>query len=280
MRVLPPFSSAAEARALVESGGDEVRVVDCRSSLDGSVGRHTYVEGHLPGAVYADLDADLASPASAEGGRHPLPTPADFAATMGRLGIGDDTAVLAYDTAGGAHAGRLVWMLRILGQAATVLDGGLAAWDGPLEDGDVRVDHAVFAPRPWPVEALASIDEVDEVLAAGGLVVDARAAERYRGEVEPLDPRAGHVPGAVNVPYAGNLTDDGRLRPAADLRARFVEVGAGPDADAVVYCGSGVTACHDALVMEHVGLGLPRVFVGSWSAWSADPDRPAATSER
>lgn len=273
-----PFSSPAQVRSLLPGDGD-VRFVDCRSSLDGSVGHHTYLDGHLPGAVYADLDSDLASPASVAGGRHPLPTPTDFAAAMGRLGVSDGTTVVAYDTAGGAHAGRLVWMLRILGHDATVLEGGLAAWDGELEIGEVDVAPAACTPRPWPVEAIASIDEVDDVLASGGRIIDARAPERYRGEVEPLDSRAGHVPGAVNVPYAGNLDDEGRLQPRGRLRARFAEVGVEDGADAIVYCGSGVTACHDALVMEQVGLGLPRVFVGSWSAWSGDVERPVATGE-
>lgn len=277
MQALPPFTTAADVRGLLASS-DDVRLVDCRSSLDGSVGRPTYLDGHLPGAVYADLDVDLAGPASGAGGRHPLPTPSDFAASMGALGVSDDTIVVAYDTAGGAHAGRLVWMLRILGCDATVLEGGLAAWDGPLESGPVDVEPLSFTPRPWAVEALASIDEVDDVLANGGLVIDARAAERYRGEVEPIDPRAGHVPGAVNVPYAGNLDADGRLLDADALRHRFVDAGVEDGTDAVVYCGSGVTACHDALVMEQVGLGLPRVFVGSWSAWSGDPERPVATT--
>ena len=136
-----------------------------------------------------------------------------------------------------------------------------------------------FTTHPWPAEAIAEAEDVAETAAGGGLVVDARAAERYRGEVEPVDPRPGHVPGAVNLPYADNLTD-GRLRPDTWLRDRFVAAGVAPDRDTIVYCGSGVTACHDALAMELAGLGRPRVFVGSWSAWSADPDRPATLGDR
>lgn len=256
---------------------DEVVLVDCRWSLDGSQGHEQYLEGHLPGAVFVDLDRELAAPPSAGGGRHPLPSPRDFATTMARAGVGDDTPVVAYDTAGGAIAARLVWMLRVLDHPAAVLDGGLAAWDGPLEDGEVRPPVHGFTARPWPVEAVADAEDVTETLAAGGLVVDARAPERYRGEHEPVDPRPGHVPGAVNLPFTDNL-DDGRLRADTALRERFVAVGVAPDRDTIVYCGSGVTACHDALAIELVGLGRPRVYVGSWSAWSADPDRPASTT--
>ena len=274
MDQLAPFVSAAWLAGHL----DEVVVVDCRYSLDGSVGRPQYLEGHLPGAVHLDLDDDLASPPSPGGGRHPLPSPGDFATTMARAGVGDDTPVVAYDTAGGAFAGRLVWMLRVLDHPAAVLDGGLAAWDGPLETGEVTPRVHGFTARLWPVDAIADADDVAATAAAGGLVVDARAGERYRGDVEPLDPRAGHVPGAVNLPFADNLAD-GRLRPDTELRDRFVAAGVAPDRDTVVYCGSGVTACHDVLAMELAGLGRPRLFVGSWSAWSSDPDRPAATGD-
>jgi thiosulfate/3-mercaptopyruvate sulfurtransferase len=255
---------------------DDVVVVDCRWSLDGSQGHPEYVQGHVPGAVFVDLDAELAAPPSSGGGRHPLPAPRDFATVMARAGVGDRSTVVAYDTAGGAIAARLVWMLRVLGHPAAVLDGGLDAWDGPLEAGEVERPVHGFTPRPWPVDAIAEADDVAAVAAGGGLVVDARAGERYRGEVEPVDPRPGHVPGAVNLPFADNLAD-GRLRPDTELRDRFVAAGIAPDRDTVVYCGSGVTACHDVLAMELAGLGRPRPFVGSWSAWSADPDRPAAT---
>lgn len=272
MAVLAPFLSS---RRLRERLG-EVRVVDCRWSLDGSQGREQYRQGHLPGAVYVDLDEELAAPASPAAGRHPLPDPEDFAAAMSRAGIGDGDTVVAYDTAGGAIAARLVWMLRVLDHPAAVLDGGLDAWEGPLESGEVTPAPADFTTRPWPPEAIAEADDVAASVAAGGVVVDARAAERYRGEVEPVDPRPGHVPGAVNVPFAGNLTE-GRLRPDVELRERFLDAGVTPDREVVVYCGSGVTACHDVLAMELAGLSRPRLFVGSWSAWSSDPDRPAAT---
>lgn len=258
---------------------DEVVVVDCRWSLDGSQGHEQYREGHLPGAVFVDLDAELAAPPSPGGGRHPLPSPRDFATTMARAGVGDDTPVIAYDTMGGAIAARLAWMLRVLDHPAAVLDGGLAAWPGPLETGEVEPPVHGFTARPWPAEAIAEAEDVAETAAAGGLVVDARAPERYRGEVEPIDARAGHVPGAISLPFADNL-DDGRLRPDTQLRDRFVAAGVAPGRDTIVYCGSGVTACHDVLAIELAGLGRPRLYVGSWSAWSADPDRPAARGPR
>lgn len=275
MRELAPFVSAGW---LVDHL-DEVVVVDCRWALDGSQGREAYLEGHVPGAVFVDLDTELAAPPSAGGGRHPLPSPRDFATSMARAGVGDDTPVVAYDTAGGAIAARLVWMLRVLGHPAAVLDGGLAAWPGDLERGEVHPHVHGFTTRPWPTEAIAEADDVAATAAAGGLVVDARAAERYRGEVEPVDPRPGHVPGAINLPFADNLVD-GHLRPDTSLRERFVAAGVAPDRDTIVYCGSGVTACHDVLAIELAGLGRPRLFVGSWSAWSGDPDRPVATGDR
>lgn len=273
---LPPFVSA---RWLADHR-DEVVVVDCRWSLDGTVGRAQYLEGHMPGAVFLSVDEDLAAPPNLREGRHPLPEPADFAASLTGVGIGDDDTVVAYDTSGGAYAARLVWMLRVLGRRAAVLDGGLEDWPGSLEAGEVASARApaVSTAAPWPSAQVADADEVAATLAAGGLVVDARTPERYRGEVEPVDLRAGHVPGAVNLPFADNL-HDGRLRRDHELRDRFVAAGVAPDRDTIVYCGSGVTACHDVLAMELVGLGRPRLFTGSWSAWSSDPDRPAATGQ-
>lgn len=255
---------------------DEVVVVDCRWAADGSQGHREYLQGHVPGAVFLDLDRDLAAPASAEHGRHPLPEPDDFAAALARAGIHADATVVAYDTAGGAIAARLVWMLRVLGQPAAVLDGGLGAWAGPMETGEVERAPTTVAPRPWPRDAVVDADEVAAAVEAGSLVVDARTAERYRGETEPLDPRPGHVPGAINLPFVDNLVE-GRLRPDTELHDRFVQAGVAPDRETIVYCGSGVTACHDVLAMELAGLGRPRLFVGSWSAWSSDSRRPAAT---
>jgi thiosulfate/3-mercaptopyruvate sulfurtransferase len=255
-------------------------LVDVRYALDGSEGRHTYREGHLPGAVFADVDVDLAGPATALEGRHPLPAPGRFAATLGRLGIGVDDEVIAYDTAAGVYAARLVWMLRALGQRAAVLSGGLAAWDGPLEDGEVRRAPVDRRPAPWPAERLVDADEVAALAAEpGAVVLDARAAARYRGDEEPVDARAGHVPGAVNLPTASLLARDGHLLDASTLRAVVHPTGALDAPGVAAYCGSGVTACFDLLVLEELGV-RGRLYPGSWSAWSSDPARPVATGDR
>ena len=256
---------------------DTVVIADVRWYLDGRSGREAYHRGHLPAARFVDLDDDLSGPATTGGGRHPLPSPEDFAAAMGCLGIGDDTAVVAYDDVGGVVASRLWWMLDSLGRTAAVLDGGLDAWDGRLETAAPAWRPEVFTARPWPAERLATIDEVDVARRdPESLVIDARSVERYRGEPNQIDPRFGHIPGAVSMQVGDNLRD-GRLRPAADLRDRYAEAGAG-DRSVIAYCGSGVSACHDLLAIRHAGLGDGRLFVGSWSAWGADPDRPVATA--
>lgn len=235
-----------------------------------------YRERHIPGARYVSLDTVLAAPPSTGGGRHPLPTPEDFARSLGALGIADDATVVAYDRrGGGGFAGRLVWMLRVIGQPSALLDGGLDRWNGPVENGPVTVDAVERAVRPWPSNAVADADDIARHIEAGGVVVDSRDPARYAGEVEPIDAVAGHIPGAINLVYTANLDAASSFRPTEELAERFAVV-AGDD-DPIVYCGSGVTACHNALVMEHVGLGLPRLYVGSWSAWSGDPDRPVAT---
>lgn len=253
----------------------EAVIADVRWYLDGRSGRAAHEAGHLPGSVFIDLDAVLAAPATAEAGRHPLPAPEVFAAGMRAAGISDDSVVVAYDDAGGMSAGRLVWMLRALGVDAALLDGGLAAWTGDLATGaGASPEPGTFAARDWPCDRLATVDEAAG--AAGAVVIDARAAERYRGDVEPVDPRAGHIPGAVNVPFGGNLDAGGRFLAPDLLRVRFEAVGVRDAADAIVYCGSGVTACHDLLALEHAGLGRGRLYPGSWSQWSAT-ERPAAT---
>jgi thiosulfate/3-mercaptopyruvate sulfurtransferase len=279
----------------------EVVLADCRWYADGRPGRDAYAAGHLPGAVFVDLDTALSGdedPALA--GRHPLAEPEDFAAAMGTLGIGDDDTVIAYDDAGGVIAARLVWMLRASGHEAALLDGGVTAWDGELEPGvepdtgvrasprisrqsanspgvrsldfgETSREPATFTARPWPADRLASIDEVAAFAESRGTVLDARPAERFAGAPDDLDPRAGHIPGSRSVPCRENLDPSGRLLPVADLRARF----AVDDADAVISsCGSGVTACHNLLAMEQTGLGRGRLFPGSWSQWSRDPARP------
>ncbi|MDO5534707.1 MAG: sulfurtransferase [Propionibacteriaceae bacterium] len=251
----------------------EAVLADVRYTLADGPQPDAYANGHLPGAVFVDLNAALAAPATPDTGRHPLPEPTEFAEQMSALGIGDDSVVIAYDDGTGAWAGRLVWLLRMLGVDAALLDGGLAAWEGPLETGAPTRASATFTARPWDPAALATIDDA----ATAPVVVDARAAERYRGESEPIDPRAGHIPGAINIPFAGNLAD-GRFRTPDALRARFAEHGITDATGVVVYCGSGVTACHNLIALEYAGLGRAQLYPGSWSQW-ASTDRPAATGE-
>lgn len=272
---LPPFV----APAWVAEHRDELVLVDVRWYLDDRDGAEAHRAGHLPGAVFVDLDTALAGQPG-PGGRHPLPEPERFAAALGRAGIGDDDRIVAYDDAGGAVAARLVWMLRVTGRAAAVLDGGLQAWceavDGDLEQGPVRRPTAELTPRPWPPSRLADADEIAALRpGADTVLVDARDPARYRGEEEPVDPRAGHIPGAVSLPYRDNLDDTGRIAPPAALRRRLEAAGVTDARDVVVYCGSGVTACHDVLAMERAGV-VARLYPGSWSEWSRDPDRPVA----
>lgn len=275
---IPPIVDAAYVRTVLEAGhrSGEIVLCDVRSTMTGHDPRADYLARHLPGAVFVPLEGVLAAPGAGTAGRHPLPTPDDFASSLGALGIGNDATVIAYDDRGGAFAARLVWMLRILGQRAALLDGGLDAWSGPFADGTVERPAVGRIAVGWPPAATADADEVVTALVAGRVVIDSRDAARYAGQVEPIDAVAGHVPGAINLPFTHNLGPDGRFRPAAELTDRFRSVAA--DGDAIVYCGSGVTACHNALALEHAGLGLPTVYVGSWSGWSSDPHRPVATS--
>jgi thiosulfate/3-mercaptopyruvate sulfurtransferase len=253
----------------------EVVVADARSYLDGRSGREAYERGHLPGAVFVDLDTVLAAPPSPEYGRHPLPEPDAFAAGLGELGIGDEDTVIAYDDAGGVIAARLVWMLRVSGHEAAVLDGGIDAWGGSLETGAGEPGRRVFTARAWPSDLLVTADEIAN--AGDAVVLDARDGARYRGESEPIDPRAGHIPGARSLPVREHVGADGRLLPPGQLRMRVQGVGVDGDNQVISYCGSGVTACHNLLVLEHLGLPPGRLYPGSWSQWSADPNRPAET---
>jgi thiosulfate/3-mercaptopyruvate sulfurtransferase len=258
---------------------DAVTLCDVRWYLDGRSGHAEYLEGHLPGAVWIDLDAVLASPPSAESGRHPLPTPEAFAAGLGAAGVADDALVVGYDDLGGMAAGRLVWLLRTLGRPAALLDGGLAAWRGPLERDEASRAAVERRANPWPTAAFASAEEAAAAAAGtAAVVIDARAPERYRGEVEPLDARAGHIPGAANAPFAANLAE-GRFLPPSELRQRFADLGIDDTTEVIAYCGSGVSACHNLLALEAAGLdpGRARLYPGSWSQWAADPTRPAAT---
>jgi thiosulfate/3-mercaptopyruvate sulfurtransferase len=278
-----PYVNLIDAVTLRDQIGDPSWVVvDCRFSLmDTEAGRRAYRESHLPGARYAHLDEDLSGPITPSTGRHPLPDPARSARKLGEWGIDDRTQVVAYDDMGGMlAAARLWWLLRWLGhEAVAVLDGGISAWRQaglPLTAELPVVQPTVFEARPddrlWlttaRVQALPRLE----------LLVDARAAARYRGEVEPIDPVAGHIPGAANLPTEDNLAAEGRFRPADELRARFAAVLGGRSPTAVVHnCGSGVTACHNLLAMEVAGLNGSRLYAGSWSEWIRDPNRPVAT---
>jgi thiosulfate/3-mercaptopyruvate sulfurtransferase len=255
---------------------DEVVVADVRFYLDGRSARAAYDEGRLPGAVFVDLERWLSGPATPQDGRHPLPAPEVFAEGMGRCGIGDGTTVVAYDDAGGVIAARLVWMLRVLGADAALLDGGLSAWDGPLEIDESPVAEAVFTPRPWPTDRLATADEAAN---STSIVVDARQHDRFLGAPDGIDPRAGHIPGATSIPCREHLAPDNRLLPVATLRDRLTSAGIDGTTDVISYCGSGVTACHNLLIIEHTDLGLGRLYPGSWSQWSHDTSRPVATGD-
>lgn len=255
-------------------------LADVRWYLDGRDGRAAYEAGHLPGAVWVDLDHHLAAHGSAaDEGRHPFPTPDEFASAMTCLGIGDDTVVVAYDDTGGLTAGRLVVMLRMIGRDAAVLDGGTRTWTAPLDTGWVEPSPSPtpFTVTPWPVDRLASADEIAAVAASrgdAGVAIDARAAERFTGEAASIDPRPGHVPGARNAPWNAVLDPDGRLRSIDELRAHYAALGIDGSTDVVASCGSGVSACMNIVALEHAGLGAARLYVASWSGWSSDPARP------
>jgi thiosulfate/3-mercaptopyruvate sulfurtransferase len=255
---------------------DRVVLADMRWYLDGRPGRAEYDRGHLPGAVFVDLDDVLAAEGAPTLGRHPLPDPDAFARGLAALGISDADTVVAYDDAGGVIAARLVWMLRVTGHDAALLDGGIAAWDGPLEAEPSVRPPATFAAAPWPAERLASMDDAAD---PANVVLDARTRERYAGrDDDPVDPRPGHVPGARSLPARENVGPGGRLLPVDELRARLRAAGVKESTPVVSYCGSGVTACHTLVLMEHAGLGEGRLYPGSWSQWS-HTTRPAATGE-
>jgi thiosulfate/3-mercaptopyruvate sulfurtransferase len=269
MPALPPFVDAAwlaEHRA-------EVVLADVRWYLDGRSGAAAFEAGHLPGAVFVDLERWLAAPADPARGRHPLPEPEVFAQGMSEAGIGDASTVVAYDDAGGVVAARLVWMLRASGHDAALLDRGLAATGEALETGRADPAPAGFTPRRWPAERLAGIDDLH---GEGRVLLDARDRERWAGTSEPVDPRPGHIPGARNLPAREMLDPDGRLLAPDVLRAQLEDAGAAEADDIVASCGSGVTACHTLLVLEALGRPRARLFPGSYSQWSRS-GRPVET---
>lgn len=255
-------------------------LLDVRWRQVGRSVRDEYLTGHLPGAVWADLDADLAAPPGV-GGRHPLPAPADAEAVFRRLGVRDGSPVVVYDDVEGSIAARAWWMLRWLGHAdVRLLDGGLRAWESaglPLEQGDVVPAPGDLTARPGGMPVLDADDA--RALAREGVLLDVRAAERFRGEVEPLDPVAGHIPGARSLPTRDNAGPDGRFLDAAALRQRFAAAGVADGVAVAAYCGSGVTAAHTVLALEVAGFPGTPLYAGSWSDWITDPDRPVATGE-
>jgi thiosulfate/3-mercaptopyruvate sulfurtransferase len=283
MRFRTLIDSATLAGRLGDPG---LAIVDCRFRLeDVTWAERQYVDAHVPGAVYADLDRDLSGTKSGRNGRHPLPAPEALAATLGRLGIGSGVQVVAYDEDTGAFASRLWWLVRWMGhEEVAVLDGGFAAWRAdhrPTRAGRETAVARTFVARPQP-HAQVDAGQVATVLAGASRtrLVDARAPERFRGDVEPLDRVGGHIPGAGNHFFKDNLDASGRFLPADTLRARFDQELAGTHPnDVIMYCGSGVTACHNLLAMEHAGLTGARLYAGSWSEWSSAPDRPVATGE-
>lgn len=255
-------------------------IVDCRFDLQNPAwGRAQYREGHIPGAVYASLNDDLAGERTGSNGRHPIPSVDALAATFGRLGIDRTTQVVAYDQDTGLFASRLWWSLRFLGhEMVALLDGGWAKWtreQRAVRAGDESRHQAAFRPDPNPAMR-AALSEVEAISRTGAaLLVDARGPERFEGASEPIDRLAGHIPGAVNHFYKWNLSADGTMLPPGALREQFDRLlGGRAPSDAVMYCGSGVSACHNLLAMEHAGLRGMRLYPGSWSEWSSDPSRP------
>ncbi|GAA1518419.1 sulfurtransferase [Kribbella lupini] len=280
---MSPLITAAELRAA--SG---VVVLDATWNLVGPPGREAYDAGHVPGAYFVDLDTELAGPPG-EGGRHPLPDASVVEALLRRTGIDADSKVVVYDAANSMAAARARFVLRYFGvEDVRVLDGGFAAWQAAGGEvsttvpADAEVSAAkpavggepAFTPTPGHVQVLDAEGAAE--VAASGVLLDARAPERFAGEVEPMDKVAGHIPGAVNAPTTGNVAADGRFLPAGELRERFAALGADGSQPVGAYCGSGVTAAHEALALEIAGVDAP-VYVGSWSEWITDPDRPIAT---
>jgi thiosulfate/3-mercaptopyruvate sulfurtransferase len=278
-RLRTPLISTAELAGHLSD--PDWLVADCRFELGKpGAGRDAWRAGHIPGAVHFDLETDLSAPVTPATGRHPLPTPAVFAETLGRLGVGNATRVACYDGGSGAFAARLWWMLRWLGHdAVAVLDGGFAAWTSEGRPVDARPAPrapARFAAKPRPQMVLDAAG-VAAALARGETLVDVRGAERYAGQVEPLDAVAGHVPGAVNLPYLENLDAAGRFRAPAQLAALWRDrTAAEPGRAPICMCGSGVTACQGLLALEAAGIPGGRLYAGSWSEWIRDPARPVA----
>jgi thiosulfate/3-mercaptopyruvate sulfurtransferase len=280
------YRTLIETSALAAHLDDpSLAVVDCRFDLkDTSAGGRAYETAHIPGAVYADVDRDLSAPKNGTNGRHPLPEVDVFVATLGRLGIDAGTQVVVYDQDSGGFASRLWWMLRWLGHdGVALLNGGFAKWSAEgrhTKSGVEARPQRVFVPHVQP-QMMANAADVEGLLGKSDWrLIDARAPERFRGDVEPIDKVAGHIPGAVNVPFLENLDANGTFKSPADLAERFRDAsGSTPTDHLVVYCGSGVTACQNLLALEHAGMHGAKLYPGSWSEWSSDPSRPMKKSK-
>jgi thiosulfate/3-mercaptopyruvate sulfurtransferase len=252
----------------------DLRIVDLRWYLDGRSGRDAYARGHIPGAVFVDL-ADISGKSGA--GRHPLPSRARFQAAMRAAGVNRGDRVVVYDDASASVAGRLWWLLRVFGHdAAAVLDGGIQAWGEPLQTREPQPHRGDFVARQPDWTSVVTYQQLRDG-SASGVLLDARAPSRYRGEEEPIDPRAGHIPGALSAPWQGNVGPDGRYLPPERLRRRFHRLGVRHGEQAVLYCGSGVSTIQNLIALELAGMRGARVYAGSWSDWSRHDDAPVAT---
>jgi len=276
---MTPLVSANQLEEILNSG-ENVLLCDCRFDLaNPESGRKAYEESHIPGAIYVDLDQDMSGTKTGSNGRHPLPTPKDWAKTKARLGFAPNTLVVAYDKQGSVYASRLWWMLKATGHAnVRVLDGGLDAWNGQMGTMPRQPTPTTQAIEPMPYVGLALVgDVVSNIESQKNLVLDARANDRFHGQNETLDPIGGHIPGAVNHFFKNNLSATAFKAPE-QLFKDFVELlGSKKPSEVIHQCGSGVTACHNLLAMEVAGLKGSRLYAGSWSEWCADPTRPVAT---
>lgn len=282
-----PFTTLIDTRTLAEHLADPLfAVLDCRFKLDEPAwGSAQYEEAHIPGAVYVDLDRDLSGAKTGTNGRHPLPDPSELARTLGRLGIDKSIQVVAYDQDVSMYASRCWWLLRWMGhRQVAVLDGGFANWQAEgraLREGRETRQARTFTGAPSAGSTADAAEVANTLNRRGVRLLDARAPERFRGENETIDKKAGHIPGAANHFYKSNLNDDNTFKPHEELRRQFESSLDGVQAsDTISYCGSGVTACHNLLAMEHAGLSGAKLYPGSWSEWSSDPSRPTDPSSK
>ena len=275
---MTPLITANQLEEIINSG-ENVLLCDCRFDLvDPLMGIKAYEEGHIPGAIYVNLDTDLSGEANGQNGRHPLPTPEIWAKTKSRLGMNPTTLVVAYDNQGSVYASRLWWMLKATGHAnVRVLDGGLDAWNGPIGTTPSQPIPTTTPIEPMPYVGLVLVDEVLKNLQTKkNIVIDARANDRFHGQNETLDPVGGHIPDAINYCFRENLSRKTFKSPEQLYKDFVALLGSSAASEVIHQCGSGVTACHNLLAMEIAGLKGSRVYAGSWSEWCADPSRPVA----